>query len=161
MKLSLFGDSILTDNQIQSFSKIEECKRLANELRSKPKMSLKADGFHRLKDVIIPAYKGFDVENCEFKDIKKYITNTPIISQSLLMFMYRIMALRFPKDYQTIKKKSSIKTELNLIESDAKNDISWFGEVGFQNCVRLDNSLTSKNIKVLKKKNDTLQIVRK
>jgi len=161
MKLSLFGDSILTDNQLQSFSKIEECKRLANELRSKPKMVLKADGFHRLKDVIIPAYKGFDVENCEFKDIKKYITNTPIISQSLLMFMYRIMAIRFAKDFQTIKKNSSIKTELNLIESEAKNDISWLGEVGFQNSVRLDKSLTSKNIKVLKKKNDTLQIVRK
>jgi len=161
MKLSLFGDSILNDTQIKSFSKVEECKRLANELRSKPQMSLKADGFHRLKDVVIPAYKGFDVETCDFMDMKKYITNTPIISQSLLMFMYRIMALRFPKDYQTIKKKSSIKTELNLIESEAINDVSWFGEVGFQNSVRLDNSLTSKNIKVLKKKNDTFQIVRK
>jgi hypothetical protein len=159
MKLSKFGNSVLIDNQIQSYSKIEECKRLANELRSRPQMSLKADGFHRLKDVVIPAYKGFDIETCEFKDIKKYITNTPIISQSLLMFMYRIMALRFPKDYQTIKKKSPINRELNLIESDAKNDIAWFGEVGFQNCVRLDNSLTKKNIKVLKRKNDRLEIV--
>ena len=86
MKLSLFGDSILTDNQLQSFSKIEECKRLANELRSKPKMVLKADGFHRLKDVIIPAYKGFDVENCEFKDIKKYLIE--ISSSKSMSFKY-------------------------------------------------------------------------
>jgi hypothetical protein len=161
MKLSKFGNSVLIDNQIQSYSKIEECKRLANELRSKPERIIPANNYYRLKEVVIPAYKGFDIETCEFKDIKKYISNTPKISQSLLMLMLRIMALRFPKDYQTIKKKSSIKTELNLIESDAKNDISWFGEVGFQNCVRLDNSLTSKNIKVLKKKNDILEIVRK
>jgi hypothetical protein len=161
MKLSLFGDSILIDNQIQSFSKIEECKRLANELRSKPEMSIKADGFHRFHDVIIPAYKGFDIETCDFKDMKKYISNTPKISQSLLMLMLRIIAVRFPKDYQTMKKNSPIQTELNLIESESKNDLAWIGEVGFQNCVRLDKSLTNKNIKVLKKKNDTLQIVRK
>ena len=160
MNISKFENVKLINGNIKSYSKIEECKRLANELRSRPQRILKADNFHRLNDVVIPAYKGFDVETCEFKDMKKYITNTPVISQSLLMFIYRIMALRFPKDYQTIKKKSPINTELNLIESDAKNDVAWFGEVGFQNCVRLDNSLTSKNIKVLKKKNDTFQFSR-
>ena len=161
MKLSLFGDSILNCNQIKSYSKVEECKRLANELRSRPQMVIKADNYHRLKDVVIPAYKGFDVETCDFKDMKKYITNTPVISQSLLMLIFRIMALRFPKDYQTMKKNSHIQTELNLIESESKNDIAWIGEVGFQNCVRLDNSLTSKNIKVIKRNNDEVRVMRK
>jgi len=160
MKLSLFGDSVLIDNQIQSFSKIEECKRLANELRSKPERIIPANNYYRIKEVVIPAYKGFDVETCDFKDMKKYIRNTPKISQSLLMLLLRIISLRFPKDYQTMKKNSPIQTELNLIESESKNDIAWIGEVGFQNCVRLDQSLTNKNIKVLKKKNDTLKIGR-
>lgn len=161
MNISKFGNADLINGNIKSYSKIEECKRLANELRSRSKIFVKADNFHVLSDVVIPAYKGFDVETCDFKDMKKYISNTSKISQSKLMFVYRVMALRFPKDFQEMKKKSSIKTELNLIESEARNDIAWLGEVGFQNCVRLDNSLTSKNIKVLKKKNDTFQIVRK
>jgi hypothetical protein len=161
MKLSLFGDSILIDNQIQSYSKIEECKRLANELRSKPERILKANGYNILKDRVIPAYKGFDVEICDFKDMKKYISNTPNISQSLLMFMLRIIAMRFPTDFQTIKKNSSIKREMELIESMTINDPCFFGETGFQNCVRLDGTLSGKNIKILKKRNDNIKIVRK
>ena len=47
---------------------------------------------------------------------------------------------------------------MELIESEAKNDIAWLGEVGFQNSVRLDNSLSIPSVKVIKEKNDKLRI---
>jgi hypothetical protein len=144
--------------KIINFSKVEEAKRLANELRSTEKKIIQADGFRYLNDIIIPAVKGFDVETCSLLDITKYIKTHPKISQSLLMFLYRIMAVRFPTDFKIMKKTSPHKLEMELIESEAKNDIAWLGEVGFQNSVRLDNSLTIPSVKVIKEKNDKLRI---
>ena len=141
--------------KIINFSKVEEAKRLANELRStKSWNDVTPCGLPRMN----PAVKGFDVETCSLLDITKYIKTHPKISQSLLMFLYRIMAVRFPTDFKIIKKTSPHKLEMELIESEAKNDIAWLGEVGFQNSVRLDNSLSIPSVKVIKEKNDKLRI---
>ena len=51
--------------------------------------------------------------------------------------------------------------EMELIESKSKNDISWFGQVGFSNMVRLDGLLTNNNNKVIENKDKTIKITRK
>ena len=51
--------------------------------------------------------------------------------------------------------------EMELIESKSKNDISWFGEVGFQNKVRLDGVLTNNNNRVIENKDKSIKIIRK
>ena len=47
-----------------------------------------------------------------------------------------------------------------MIQSNSKNDIAWFGQVGFQNMVRLDDSLTNPKNKVVKSKNGKISIVK-
>lgn len=157
MNISKFNPKELINNQLITKSKVEEAKRLADELRSKPATIIKADNFHHFEDIIKPAVKGFDVETCSLLDITKYIKTHPKISQSLLMFLYRIMAVRFSTDFKIMKKTSPHKLEIELIESQAKNDIAWLGEVGFQNSVRLDQSLSLKSVNVIKAKNDQLR----
>lgn len=160
MNLTKFENTKLVNGKIINYSKVEEAKRLADEFRSKPAYTIKADGFHYIKNIKVSAKKGIDIETCSFTDITMYIKTHKKISQSALMFLYRVMAVRFPTDFSILKKTSPIKVELELIESNATNDISWLGETGFQNCVRLDGRLSNDNLKVIKRKNDEIEIKR-
>jgi len=132
---------------------IEEAKRLANEFRAKPAhIHTNQVG----KKINYPATGGFDPETCTQRDLINIITMRGKISMSKLMSAYRYLAVRFPVEFAIRKKNAPahLKLELELIESEAKNDIAWFGQVGFQNMVRLDGSLTIKNTKIMKKPND-------
>lgn len=138
-----------------------EAVRLSNELRSKPAHFLiNSDGVR----IDIPAKRGFDVETCDFITMVNWLADTRIKkSQSLIMFVHRIMAVRFPTEYSQHKNQidNRIKLEYEMIQSNAKNDITWLGEVGFSNMVRLDGSLSnSKNI-MKKQRNEEIKITRK
>ena len=126
---------------------IEECKRLANELRSKPaRVILNALGLK----VDIPAYLGFNVEDCDLKKITDYIGNPSIKkSKSMYHFLYSIFAVRFSVDFALYKRNTEnifLKAELERIESEAKNDMYWFGRTGYQNMVSYtDDSIINNN----------------
>ena len=77
-------------------------------------------------------------------------------SESLIAFVHRVMSVRFSDEYGKNKSKidSRFKMEYELIQSNSKNDISWLGEVGFQNMVRLDGSLNLKKSNPVKLKNN-------
>ena len=47
-----------------------------------------------------------------------------------------------------------------MIQSHATNDIHWLGQVGFQNMVRLDKSLTLKTSNTIKNKNEEFEVRR-
>lgn len=138
MNISLFDQSKEKDITYEG-----EAVRLSNELRAKPARSfINIDGIR----VDIPAKQGFDCETVDFMTMVNWLADTRIKkSQSLSAFVHRIMAVRFPTEYT--QNKSNIdgryKLEMEMIESKAKNDISWFGEVGFKNKVRLDGSLNN------------------
>lgn len=137
-----------------------EAVRLSNELRSKPAQTFINNRGERIDT---PTKSGFDIETCDIQDIKNWINNTSIKkSQSLIMFVYRVLSVRFPIEFSNQKTIIDIKfrEELNLIESESNNDPSWLGKVGFQNCVRLDGSLTDNSVKLLKLKNDEIMIKR-
>jgi len=160
MNLSNFGSQNLINGHVQYYSKTEEAKRLADELRSRPARWIKR--CHICPPVYIKAHKGFDIETCQLSDIIDYIRTHPKISQSKLTFLYRIVAVRFPMDYRIISKIERLSPlETDMIGSNATNDLAWFGETGFQNCVRLDKSLTIDGLKVVKRKNDQIRVVRK
>ena len=157
MNLSKFENQELIDNNIQSYSKVEEAKRLADELRSQPpKTTITMSG----KRINIPAKEGFDCETCDFNTLCNWLRNTKEKSQSLIAFVHRVLSIRFPNEYA--QKKNYIdmryRTEFELIGSNATNDITWLGETGFQNCVRLDSSLSNHTLKVIKRKNDNIKI---
>jgi len=48
-----------------------------------------------------------------------------------------------------------------LIQSASKNEVEWFGEVSYQNMVRLDGSLTNPNVRIIKNKNGTFKFTGK
>ena len=75
------------------------------------------------------------------------------------MFVYRILVVRFHSLYATIKRDidKRFKQELELIESESSNQVEWFGEVGFQNMVRLDKSLNKNYVKAVKINNDRIK----
>ena len=50
-----------------------------------------------------------------------------------------------------------VEQELELIESESSNQVEWFGEVGFQNMVRLDKSLNKNYVKAVKINNDRIK----
>ena len=152
-------DSIKFDDlgNIITKNPVEEAKRLANELRSKPAYSY----LNQIEQKIsVPSYKGFDIENCELKTILTYLDdNTIKKSKSMIMFLYRVLSLRFPNELSQhkLKVEQKLKLEIDNIESNSKNDIYWLGETGFQNMVSYtDTSIFSKNISIIKKKNDML-----
>lgn len=157
MNISRF-DSL--NNHSGHYNKIEEAKRLANELRAIP-----AHLQSRCKScppIFIEAKKGFDIETCPLSDIIDYFRTHPKISRAKTAFLYRIVAVRFPMDYRIMKKIGRVSPlEIQLIESQATNDMAWLGEVGFQNCVRLDKSASISDLKVVKRKNDEIRVMRK
>jgi hypothetical protein len=138
-----------------------EAVRLSNELRAKPaSMSIN----HRGERIDTPAKQGFDVETADFKTMVNWLADTRIKkSESLIAFVHRCLSIRFPDKYT--QNKSNIdnryKLEQELIESNSKNDITWLGEVGYSNMVRLDGSLTKTYNKVIENRDETIQIKRK
>jgi len=137
-----------------------EAVRLSNEFRSKPaKTYLNKLGVR----VDVPAKKGFDIESCDFLTMANYLADSRIYkSESQIMLLHRIMSVRFPNEYTKNKKNidNRYKTEMEMIESQSKNDISWFGEVGFQNKVRLDGMLTNNNIRIIENKDKTINAMK-
>jgi len=137
-----------------------EAIRLSNELRAKPFHSYISISGERID---IPAVQGFDCETCTFMDMVNWLADTRIKkSESLIAFVHRIMSIRFPTEYAQNRDKiqARYKLEYEMIQSNSKNDIEWFGEVGFSNKVRLDGSLTDNNNRVVKQRNDEIKIVR-
>jgi hypothetical protein len=131
-----------------------EAVRLANELRSRAARTI-LDQWGGRED--IPARKGFDVETCDLEVLRTWLNNLSIKkSASLIMFVHRIIAVRFPDKYANIQrfvnKSKGFTNEYQLIQSEARNEVEWFGEVGFQNMVRLDGSLSKSHVKPRKVK---------
>lgn len=159
MNISLFEKPIFVNNQIQSFSVIEEGKRLANEFRSKPERTyINKVG----TSVTVPAKIGFDIETCTLKEITNYLDNRKKKSKSQINFLYRIMSVRFPVEFTIRKRTSNLKLELEIIESESKNDPYWFGEVGYQNMVSYtDPKINNPNLKTTKLSRDRIKITRK
>lgn len=123
-----------------------ESVRLSNELRAKPAHTVIGVRGMRFD---YPAKDGFDIETCTVRQIQNWINNSTIKkSQSLLMFVFRIFCVRFPIEYAEQKKliDARFQREMEYIESQAKNEIEWFGQTGYSNFVRLDGSLTDSNL---------------
>lgn len=101
---------------------------------------------------------GFDVNTADYSKLLSYFTDARVTkrSQSLICHVLRKIAVRFPNEMTTDKESiiriSGIsREEFEKIQSEAKNDPAWFGEVGFQNMVRLDGSLHSNRAEIIKK----------
>jgi len=56
----------------------------------------------------------------------------------------RVFAVRFPAVFDNYSIKNDLKLERSLIGKSRKNDVNWFGEVGFSGKTRLDGSINSK-----------------
>jgi hypothetical protein len=150
-----------SENNTPLITEEAEAIRLSNELRAKPaKTYINVYG----RRIDIPAKSGFDIETIDFNTIIDWLADTRIKkSESLIAFVHRCLAVRFPDKYS--QQKSNIqnryKLEQELIQSNAKNDITWLGEVGFSNMVRLDGSLNNPKNKVIKNRDETVKIVRR
>jgi len=138
-----------------------EAVRLSNDLRSKPSRTfIGEDGIR----VDIQSKKGFDIETAEFSVMVNWLADTRIKkSESLIVFVHRCLAVRFPNEYSQHRSKidNRYKLEQEMIESNAKNDVAWLGEVGFSNMVRLDGSITNSKTKIIKSKDETIKVIRK
>lgn len=157
MGLTLFDQS--RENESGFYG---EAVRLSNELREVD-AHMEPDSMGNMT-IQIPFKSGFDIESCSIVEIENWLNDKTIEkSQSLLMFVQRVFAVRFPLEYS---QRSSIidpefKIEHEKIQSNAKNEVEWFGEVGYQNMVRLDGSLTNTRSRVVEDENGKIKIVRK
>ena len=161
MNLPMFDQSkIYKDDNSNSLSGEGESIRLSNELRSHPSQTI-IDVFGLRVD--IPAKQGFDCETADFITMVNWLADSRIKkSESLIAFVHRILAVRFPTEYSQHKNNidSRYKLEYEMIQSHATNDIHWLGQVGFQNMVRLDKSLTLKTSNTIKNKNEEFEVKR-
>lgn len=151
---------IFDQSRAKEYSFYGEAVRLSNELRAKSASSIiNQDGIR----IDYPAKSGFDIETCDVLEIKNWLNNGKKKSQSLLMFVYRVTQQRFPAEYSRWKNAIDMrfKTELELLESNGRNEVEWFGETGFQNKVRLDRSLFNSKINVTKGANEIVRIDKK
>lgn len=138
-----------------------ESVRLANELRAKPSRFYIDDEGNRID---IPGKQGFDIEDADFMTIVNWLADTRNEkSESLIAFVHRCLSVRFPTEYAQYKDNiiNRYKMEYEMIQSNSRNEIEWLGEVGFQNKIRLDNSLNINNVKIIKDRNENIRIVRK
>jgi len=162
LNIPLFDQSkIRNDSGKTSITQEAEAVRLSNELRSIPARSYINNKGVRID---IPAKRGFNCETCDFMYMVNWLADTRINkSESLIAFVHRIMAVRFPTEYEHNKDKinARYKIEYELIQSESKNDIEWFGKVGFQNNVRLDGSLNNTKSKIIKQRNGEIKVMRK
>jgi len=148
--LNIFDQS--KNNDLTAYG---EAVRLSNELRYKPS----GTRINSLGESYFDNGRlwGFDVETAEYGKLLSYFTDARIKkrSQSLIVFILRVISIRFPNEYQNDKLKINKivgKSERELIQSETKDEVEWLGEVGFQNRVRLDKSLNIKNVKSIKTK---------
>lgn len=156
MKLPIFDQ-----DRKKELSSYGEAVRLSNELRFKPAHTIISSDTTR---VDYPDRWGFNCETADIQDFKKWLNNKKIKkSQSLLMFVYRIISIRFPTEFTNEKRyiDKKFRKELDLIESESKNEMEWVGLVSYQNMVRLDNSLTNNKTKTVKLNNDKYKIIMK
>lgn len=136
MNISKFDNT-----QKKEITNYGESIRIANELRSTPAKTIIDTNGNRIN---VPMKKGFDVENCDFDTIVLYMLNDCKKSMTQLLFLHRILAVRFPDKYANLKRDPLFKnwgSEMELIESEKKNEIEWFGEVGFHNTQFLNKKL--------------------
>lgn len=147
---------IRKDNGEISLTEEAEAVRLSNELRAKPSRTWIDDMGIRHDE---PSRQGFDCESCDFLTMVNWLADTRIKkSNSLIAFVHRVMAVRFPNEYAQQKDKidARFKLEYEMIQSKAKNDVAWLGEVGFQNKVRLDGSLTDSRTRIIKTRDGSI-----
>ena len=161
MKLKLDNNLLLDDQGKRNITTTAEAVALANELRYKPNSSriIVNDLGESIKIFEAGRLWGFDCETCTFQKLMSYFTGKIKRSQSLISFVIRIMALRFPKEYHENKnriEKLIGKDEYEIIESNKRNEINWLGECGFQNMVYYTK--LKKNVNVIKGKNDRITI---
>lgn len=136
--------------------------RLYNEILPKP-ASFRIDEDTGAR-IDIPAKRGIDIKTCTFKQAVDWLADKRIKkSQTSMMYVLRHLAVRFPDDFARDQKKimNRQKLEHEMIMANAKNDAGWFGQVSYQNMVRLDHSLDNPRNKVIKEKNEKFRIVRK
>ncbi len=92
-----------------------------------------------------PAKTGVNLETATFTEINDFIPNFK--SESMKELCRRVLDIRFPTEFnsEVDKVDPSLKEEYELIrDSSRTKDVTWLGEVGFQNKVRLDGSLDRK-----------------
>ena len=119
-----------------------EAVRLSNELRSRPEKTVRDIKGNIL--YTIPAYNGFDIETCPVIDIINWIESTTVPkSKALEAFVLRVFSVRFPAVFDSYSIRNDLNLEKNLIGKSRKNDVSWFGEVGFIGKTRLDGSINT------------------
>lgn len=164
MKLKFDNKSLNDESGNRIVSTTTESIALANELRySADSTKIFVNDLGKsVKIFVAGRLWGFNVEDCNFIKLMSYFTGNKIKrSQSLISFVIRVMALRFPKEYHENKNrivKLIGKVEYEMIESNKRNEIEWLGEVGFQNLVYY--SKLKKPVNVIKGKNDTIKIMR-
>lgn len=93
---------------------------------------------------------GFDPETATYSKMLSYATDPRIKKRStaLKMLVLRKIAVRFPDEMSRDKTKIANTfrvslEEIELIQSNAKNDAAWFGEVGFHGKQYYDRPLRS------------------
>jgi len=138
MNIPLFNQNLKND-----ITNAGECIRLSNELRSKTGYSYDFKVGNQVKTFFVSPVNGFDIETCPLSDITNWIENKSIKkSKSLEAFVYRVLSVRFKRELANHKKiPNQDKEEIRLIKLASKNDVNWFGEVGFFDKVRLDKSI--------------------
>ena len=153
--------STLDQSREKELSFYGEAVRLSNELRAKPARTvINIDGDR----VNIPAKQGFDIETCSFMDLVNYLADTRIKkSESIISFIHRVLSWRFPTKYTQHRDKinNRYKLEYEMIQSKSKKEIEFLGEVGFQNKVRLDDTLTKPNVRTEKLRNGKIRVVKR
>jgi len=155
MNLPMFDQSKVKEQSFEG-----EAVRLSNEFRSKPaKTIIDSDGIRQ----DIPAKIGFDVETADFNIIKNWILTSKKQSDSQIAFINRILTVRFPTEYAGLRNEilTDYRDEYELIQSEGKNDIDFFGRTGFQNNVRLDGSLTEPGRELIIPRNGKISIRKK
>ena len=97
MNIPMFDQSkIYKDDNSNSLSGEGESIRLSNELRSQPSQTI-IDVFGLRVD--IPAKQGFDCETADFITMVNWLADSRIKkSESLIAFVHRILAVRFPTE---------------------------------------------------------------
>jgi hypothetical protein len=136
MNIPAFNQSNKNDSSNEG-----ESVRLSNELRYKPEKIIK-----NIQGVIIdtiPEKSGFDIETASFGVITNFL-ETESLSKSLESFIHRILSIRFENEYRDYIVNDDFVTEKSLIISNSKNDVEWFGEVGYFGKTRLDKSIDNK-----------------
>ena len=138
-----------------------EAVRLYNELKTKPaRFYINLNGVR----VDVPEKKGIDLNKSSFLQIVNWLADTRFKkSESSEAFVHRFLSVNFNSEYSQHKNKinNRFKMEYELIQSNSKKEVQWLGEVGFQNKIRLDNSLNNNKSQIRKNKNETIDIIRK